>query len=43
MKKNLFLCRINMEKKWSLIANYLPGRFECQVKNRYYEFLKDQL
>lgn len=30
-------------KKWALIAKYMPGRSECKVKNRFYQFLKDRL
>jgi hypothetical protein len=26
-------------KKWSIIANYLPGRTACSVKNRWYSYL----
>jgi len=29
--------------KWSQIAKYLPGRSECQVKNRFHAYIKDQL
>ena len=30
-------------KKWAKIAKHLPGRSECQIKNRFYQVLKDQL
>lgn len=30
-------------RRWAKIASYLPGRTECQVKNRYYTFLQKQL
>ena len=43
-KEDQLLLKLHQElgSKWCQIAQHMPGRTECQVKNRYYVYLRKQ-
>lgn len=41
--RTLLSCYYQIGHKWSKIANYLPGRTEGQVKNRFYSHIKKKI